>query len=43
MLKLSNIRFNAWLDKSHHGLLHPFKVAGIDADSLASIRNAMEK
>jgi hypothetical protein len=37
------MRFNARLDKSHHGPQHPFKEAGVAADSLTAIHNAMLK
>jgi hypothetical protein len=35
------MRFNARLDTSHHGPPHPFKDAGVVADSLTSTNNAM--
>jgi hypothetical protein len=38
---MSSMRFNARLDKSHHGQTHPFRVAGAVADSLTGIHNAM--
>jgi hypothetical protein len=37
------MRFNARLDKSHHGPQHPFKDAGVAADSLTAIHNAKVK
>jgi hypothetical protein len=36
-------RFNAHLNTSHHGQPHPFKDAGVVADSLTGIHNAMVK
>jgi hypothetical protein len=35
------MRFNLRLDTSHHGPPHPFKDAGVVADSLTGIHNAM--
>jgi hypothetical protein len=35
--------FNARLDSSHHGPPHPFKDAGVVADSLTGIHNAILK
>jgi hypothetical protein len=40
---MSSMRLNARLDMSHHGLLHPFKDAGVVADRLTGIYNAMLK
>jgi hypothetical protein len=40
---MSSMRFNALLDTSHHGPPHPFKDAGIVADSLIGIHVAMVK
>jgi hypothetical protein len=40
---MSSTRFNARLDTSHHGPPHPFKDAGVVADSLTGIHNAMVK
>jgi hypothetical protein len=37
---MSSMRFSARLDRSHHG---PFKDAGVVADVLTGIRNAMVK
>jgi hypothetical protein len=36
------VRFKARLDTSHHGPPHPFKDAGVVADSLTGIHNAMK-
>jgi hypothetical protein len=36
-----SMRFNARLDTSHHGPSHPFKDAGVVADSLTDIHNVM--
>jgi hypothetical protein len=36
------MRFNARLGTSHHGPQHPFKDAGVVADSLTGIHNAEE-
>jgi hypothetical protein len=38
-----SMRFNARIDTSHHGPPHPFKDAGVVADSLMDIHNAMVK
>jgi hypothetical protein len=35
------MKFNAHLDRSHHGPPHPFKDIGVAADSLDSIHNAL--
>jgi hypothetical protein len=43
MLKMFSMRFNASLDTIHHGLPHPLKDAGVVADSLTGIHNAMVK
>jgi hypothetical protein len=43
MLKMSFIIFNAHFDTSHHGTPHPFKDAGIDANILTGIHNAIMK
>jgi hypothetical protein len=43
MLKMTSMRFNAGLDKSHHGSAHPFKDAGVVADSVTDIHNAIVK
>jgi hypothetical protein len=40
---MSSMRCNARLDTSHHGPPHPFKDAGVVADSLTGIHNAMAK
>jgi hypothetical protein len=40
---MSSIRFNARLDKSHHGPPFQFKDAGVVVDSLTGIHNAMVK
>jgi hypothetical protein len=40
---MSAMKFNAHLDTSHHGLLSPFKDAGVVEDSLTGIHNAMVK
>jgi hypothetical protein len=40
---MSSMRFNALLDMSHHGPPHPFKDAGVVADSLTGIHNAVVK
>jgi hypothetical protein len=40
---MSSMRFNARLDTSRHGPSHPFKDAGVFADSLTAIHNAMVK
>jgi hypothetical protein len=37
------MRFNARLDTSHQGPPHPFKDAGVVADSLTDIHSAMVK
>jgi hypothetical protein len=37
------MRFNARLDTSHHGPSHPFKDAGVVADSLTGIHSAIVK
>jgi hypothetical protein len=38
---MSYMRFNARLDTSRHGPLHPFTDAGLAADSLTGIHNTM--
>jgi hypothetical protein len=38
---MSSMGFNSRLGKSHHGPPHPFKDAGVVADSLTGIHNAM--
>jgi hypothetical protein len=38
---MSFMRFNARFDTSYHGPPHPFKDAGLVADSLTGIHNAM--
>jgi hypothetical protein len=44
MLRLSSMRFNTSLDTSHQwGRRNPFKDAGVGADSLTRIHNAMVK
>jgi hypothetical protein len=40
---MPSTRFNARLDTSHHGPPHPFKDAGVAADGLTGIHNAMVK
>jgi hypothetical protein len=40
---MSSMIFNAPLDTSHHGPPHPIKDAGVVADSLTGIHNAMVK
>jgi hypothetical protein len=40
---MPSMRFNARLDISHHGPLHPCKDAGVVADSLTGIHNAVVK
>jgi hypothetical protein len=40
---MSSMGFNARLGTSHHGPPHPLKDAGIVADSLTGIHNAMVK
>jgi hypothetical protein len=40
---MPSMRFNARLDTSHHGPPHPFKDAGVVADSLTGIHSAMVK
>jgi hypothetical protein len=40
---MSSMRFNASLDASHHGPPHPYKDAGVVADSLTGIHNAPVK
>jgi hypothetical protein len=37
------MRFNVCLDTSHHGQSHPHKDAGVVADSVTGIHNAMGK
>jgi hypothetical protein len=37
------VRFKARLDMSHHGQPHPFRNAGVVADSLTGIHNAVVK
>jgi hypothetical protein len=39
---MSSIRFNARLDASLHGRPHPFRDAGVVADSLTGIHNVMK-
>jgi hypothetical protein len=41
MPKISSMRFNTLLYTSHHGPPHPFKDAGVVADSLTGMRSAM--
>jgi hypothetical protein len=38
---MSSMRFNARIDTSHHRPPHPFKDAGVVADSLTGIHSAM--
>jgi hypothetical protein len=38
---MSSMIFNERLDTSHHGPSHPFKDAGVVADSPTDIHNAM--
>jgi hypothetical protein len=38
-----SMKFNARIDRSHLGPLHPFKDAMVFADSLTAIHNAMVK
>jgi hypothetical protein len=40
---MSSMTFKARLDTSHLGSLHPFKDAGIGADSLTGIHNVLVK
>jgi hypothetical protein len=40
---MSSMKFNVRLDTSHHGPPHPPKDAGVVADSLTGIHNAMVK
>jgi hypothetical protein len=40
---MSSMRFNAFLNTSHHGLSHQFKDARVVADSLIGIHNPMVK
>jgi hypothetical protein len=40
---MSSMRFNTCLDKSCNGLLHLFKDAGVVADGLMGINNALVK
>jgi hypothetical protein len=40
---MSSMRFNTRLDMSHHGPPLPYKDAGVDANSLTNIHNAMVK
>jgi hypothetical protein len=43
MLNMSSMRFNTCLDTSYHGPPHPYKDAGVVADILTGINNAMVK
>jgi hypothetical protein len=43
MIKMSSMKFNARLDTSHHGPPHPYKDAGVVADSLTGIHSAILK
>jgi hypothetical protein len=38
---MSYVIINARLKSSHYGQLHPFKDAGLVADSLTGVRNAI--
>jgi hypothetical protein len=40
---MPSVRFNALLDSSHHGLPHPCRDAGVVADSLTGIHDALVK
>jgi hypothetical protein len=40
---MSSMEFNAPLDTCYHGPPHPFRDAGVVADSLTGIHNAMVK
>jgi hypothetical protein len=40
---MSSIRFNACLNTTYHGLLHPFEDARVVVDSLIGIHDVMVK